>query len=355
MKSWMLYGAYGFTGRLLAAEAVRRGHRPVLAGRDAAKLAKVAAVHDLEWVALDLGDSGRLARAVAPFDLVFHAAGPFVRTSEPMIAACLAGQTHYVDITGELAVFENTFRQHDAAKSAGVTLMSGAGYDIVPSDCLARYVADQVPGATHLETALRGLVAMSSGTVKSALASVEEMPGGSVVRRDNRLVGRPLGADTRVVNFSDGVSKRMSAFPWGDLVTAYHTTGIPNITCYLALPFRTGLPLLSRMMSAVLRLPGAQTLAEQAATRIFSGPDETAQQTDRTYLWARAADDAGNAAEAWLETGEAYRFTALAGVRIAERVLADNPSGALTPAGTFGADFVLEIEDVRRFDRLPPG
>ena len=353
MTSWMLYGAYGFTGKLLINEAVRRGHRPVLVGRNAAKLAEVAAPHDLEWLAVDLTDSGQLTRIVEQFDLVFHAAGPFIRTSQPMIAACLAGHAHYLDITGELAVFESTFRQHDAADAAGVTLMSGVGYDIVPSDCLARYVADKLPGATHLETGLRALADVSSGTVKSGLVNMRDMPAGSVVRREGRLVARPLGRDARNIRFSDGVEKTLVAFPWGDLVTAYHTTGIANITSYLAVPFRTGLPLMSRAASIMLKVPGIQALAERAAGLTFSGPDEAAQHSGRTYLWARVSDDEGNFIEAWLETGEVYRFTALAGIRVVELVLALNPRGALTPAGAFGADFVLDIEGVRRFDALP--
>lgn len=233
-------------------------------------------------------------------------------------------------------------------------LLSGAGYDIIPTDCLAAHVAAQVPGATHLETAIRALSGVSSGTVKSGLVNFRDLPGGSATRRDGRFVARPLGADKRRVRFSDGREQTVTAFPWGDLVTAYHTTGIPNITSYLALPAVPGLSLWSRLGMAVLRLPGARALAERAVTLAFTGPDEEARQTGRTYVWARAADGDGNAAEAWLETGETYRFTALAGVRALERVLAGEPRGALTPAMAFGADFVLEIEGVSRFDTLPP-
>ena len=353
MAEWMIYGAYGFTGQLLVAEAVRRGHRPVLGGRDATKLAALAAAHDLEWIALGLDDAAALTRTAERFDLVFHAAGPFIRTSAPMIRACLDGRAHYLDITGELSVFENTFRLGDEAEKRGIALMSGAGFDIVPSDCLARYVADRLPGATHLQTAIRTRADFTSGTVKSALAGFNDFPGGSVVRRDGRLVGRPLGKDRRTVRFSDGVIATPAAFPWGDLVTAYHTTGIPNITTYLALPSLPGLSVAGRAAAFALRLPGARALAERAATLAFSGPDEQSQQTGQAYLWARVEDPDGRSVEAWLETGEVYRFTALAGVRAVERMLAENLLGALTPAGAFGADFVLEIEGVRRYDALP--
>ncbi len=355
----MLYGAYGFTGRLLVAEAVRRGHRPVLAGRNAAKLATLGAQYDLDWLALDLDYAERLNKTVERFKLVFHAAGPFIHTSEPMIRACLVGKTHYVDITGEIPVYENTFAHHAEAEARGVALLSGAGYDIVPSDCLARYVADQLPGATRLETAVVALSNVTSGTVKSGLVNMHDYLGGSLTRRDGRLTPLPLGAGRRKVRFSDGRERTVTPFPWGDLVTAYHTTGIPTITSYLALPPVPGLRLFGGPASRVLGLPVVQRLAARAATLTFEGPDEEAMRKGRTYLWARAAADDGRAAEAWLETGEVYRFTAMAGVRVVERLLAARTrgapalSGALTPAGAFGADFVLDIEGVRRFDALP--
>ncbi len=353
----MIYGAYGFTGRLLVAEAVRRGHRPVLAGRDAGKLAILATRYDLDWLALDLDYAERLNKTIERFTLVFHAAGPFVHTSEPMIQACLHGRAHYLDITGEIPVFENTFAHDAAAQERGIVLMSGAGYDIVPSDCLARSVADRVPGATHLETALVALADLTSGTVKSALVNANRYPGGSLTRRDGQLVALPLGKGKRKVRFSDGRERTVSPFPWGDLVTAYHTTGIPNVTSYLALPPLPGMGLLSRPALKLLGREPIQRLTDRAATLLFEGPSEEAQRTGRTYLWARATGPDG-AAEGWLETGEVYRFTALAGIQLVERVLAatkgrDPLAGALTPAGAFGADFVLGIEGVRRFDALP--
>ncbi len=354
----MLYGAYGFTGRLILAEAVRRGHRPVLAGRDAAKLAALAAQYDLDWLALDLDYAERLHKTVERFSLVFHAAGPFIRTSEPMVRACLAGQSHYVDITGEIPVFESTFAHDADARTRGVVLMSGAGFDIVPTDCLARYVAERTPGATHLQTAVAmPLGEVSSGTVKSGLINANRFAGGSLTRRDGRLVALPLGKGRCKVRFSDGQTRQMTPFPWGDLVTAAHTTGIGNITSYVALPRLPAMGLLARPALRLLGTRVAQRLADRAATLMFTGPDEATQRDGRAYLWARAEGPDG-ATEAWLETGEVYRFTALAGVQIVERILAAGTrgeplAGALTPAGAFGADFVLGIEGVRRLDALP--
>jgi len=351
--TWMLYGAYGFTGRLLVAEAVRRGHRPVLAGRNAALLAELGTKYDLDWLALDLDYAQRLHKTVDRFDLVFHAAGPFIHTSEPMIRACLAGRTHYIDITGEIKVFDNTFRHHEEAQSRGVALLSGGGLDIVPSDCLARYVADQVPEATHLITAIHALSGVTSGTVKSGLANLDVSPMGSLVRQNHRLVQQPLGKGSRKIRFSDNRERTVSPFPWGDLVTAAHTTGIPNITSYLALPRVPGLRLLGGASARLLAMSPVRNVANRAVSLTFRGPDEEAQRTGRTYLYAKATNETGHSAEAWLETVEVYRFTALAGIKLVERILASPLRGAITPAGAFGADFVLGIDGTQRFDTLP--
>lgn len=358
MDNWLLYGAYGFTGQLIVAEAIKQGRRPALAGRNAAKVAAVAQAYGLEWFALDLDYPARLAEAVGRFDLVLHVAGPFSKTAEPMIQACLAAGTHYLDITGELPVFEHTLSQDALARQRDVVLMSGVGFDIVPTDCLARYVADQLPDATLLETAVAtsgGTPTITAGTAKSALGMMENFPGGSVVRRHGRLVSHPLGEGSKEVRFSDGRVRKVAPFAWGDLVTAAHTTGIPNVTSYLALDLPPGSSTMAALGARLLSFGPVRRAAEVAIERLFTGPDEQTQQASRGYLWASVINPAGERVEAWLETPETYRFTALSSLVCVQRVLAEQPSGALTPAGAFGADLVLGVADVERFDRLPRG
>lgn len=356
MTQWLIYGAYGFTGQLIVAEALRRGHRPVLAGRNAAKVAEVADGYGLEWFALDLEQDARLADAIARFDLVLHAAGPYVRTAQPMIRACLAAGAHYLDITGELPVFEYTLSQDAAARRQGVTLMSGVGFDIVPTDCLALHVASQVPDAIHLETALTtasSVPSITAGTAKSALGMMRQFPGGSVVRRNGQLVAHPLGQDSKLIRFSNGRTRRASPYAWGDLVTAAHTTGIPNITSYLTINLPPGSGIAARLGAPLLAFSPVRQAAEAMLERAFAGPDEQTQQAGRAYVWAAATNRDGQCAEAWLETPEVYNFTAMAALLCVERVMAANLSGAHTPAGAFGADLVLDVEGVQRFDDLP--
>jgi short subunit dehydrogenase-like uncharacterized protein len=291
--------------------------------------------------------------------LVFHAAGPFVDTSDAMIRACLEVGANYVDITGEIPVFRNTLTYDDAAKKLGVALISGVGFDVVPTDCLAAHVAAQLPGATNLEIAIAGLTQMSAGTAKSMF---DGMLVGGLVRRAGELVPVPIGKGGRRLRFSDR-ERSVLPIPWGDLETAFRTTGIPNITTYMAFPRNLARaaggtwPLgvaAAPLMRSVLGAPPIKRAILKVLEARVKGPDDSAREAGASYAWARASDAEGHAAEAWLETVDGYSFTALAGVRSVERVLDKRPSGALTPALAFGKDFVLEIEQTRRYDALPP-
>jgi short subunit dehydrogenase-like uncharacterized protein len=352
MARWLLYGAYGYTGQLIIEEAVRRGHQPVLAGRNAAKLALLGERYDLDWLALDLNYADRLVKTVERFDCVLHAAGPFVHTSDPMVRACLAGKTHYLDITGEVPVYENTLRHDHQAKASGIALISGVGFDIVPSDCLAATVAGRLPGATHLETAFSSSSSVSAGSAKSLLGMVSHFYHGAVVRRDGRLVGQPLGRGGKKVRFSNGKVRHVIPIPWADLVTAYHNTGIPNITSCMAFRKRPGFGMVADPALRLAMSPPFRRLTTAAFEQLFPGPDSHTRQKARCYLWARASKGNGEAAEAWLETAEAYHFTAICAVYCIEEVLARKLSGALTPVQAFGTDFVLTIPGTQRVNSL---
>ncbi|HEV8324897.1 MAG TPA: saccharopine dehydrogenase NADP-binding domain-containing protein [Myxococcota bacterium] len=348
---WMLYGATGYTGALIAEEAVRRGHRPLLAGRSVEKLAALGERLGLEWLAVGLDDARALAEAVGRVEAVLHAAGPFVHTGGPMLRACLDAGASYLDITGEIAAFERTFAHDRAARTRGVTLLPGAGFDVVPTDCLARYVAERVPGATELELAIAALGgAPSAGTAKSVL---EAMPNGNRVRRNGALVRVPMGQGARTVRFLCG-ERTVLPIPWGDLSTAWRTTNIGDITTYMALPPRQVrvLAAASPIAERVLSVGPLRRLALAVIGQVVKGPNAEARARGRSHVWARAADGHGREAQAWLETCDGYAFTALSSVLLVERVLAEKPPGAVTPAGAFGADFVLEIDETRRTDAL---
>lgn len=349
-RPWLLYGANGYTGQLVAEEAVRRGHRPILAGRSADKVRPIAERLGLSWTAFGLDDISAIASAIGGADLVFHAAGPFVHTSEPMVTACLARGAHYVDVTGEVPVFGRTLDRDAEAKRSNVCLISGVGFDVIPTDCLAKFVADKLPDARYLEIAFATANKASAGTAKTMLEMAQR---GSVARREGALVPVPFGGEVRKIRFSDR-ERTAVAVPWGDLETAYKTTGIPNITVFMAMPpaQARAVRFLGPTLTGVLRSDRIRSAALRWVERKVQGPVESERQAGRSFIHACARDAEEKSVEAWLETSESYAFTALGGVLAVEHILAENPVGALTPALAFGADFVLEIEGTKRFETL---
>lgn len=351
---WMIYGASGYTGQLLAEEAARRGHKPVLAGRSAEKVAPLAERLGLEWKAFGLDEAAAVARELEGCAAVLHAAGPFVHTAAPMMRACLDAGASYADITGEIAVFQQAFAHDAEARERGVCLISGVGFDVIPTDCLAKYVAEKVPGATRLDLAIAPIGSASGGTLKSML---EGLPQGGFVRRGGALVPSKVGSEVRRVRFSDR-ERTVVAIPWGDLETAYHSTGIGDITTYLAQPpgMVKTMRVVTPMLGAAMRVSALRKLAQAVVGWTRSGPDAAARESGRSYVWACATAPDGREAQAWLETLEGYAFTAVGGVQAIERILADKPAhtliGALTPAMAFGADFVLGVEGTRRLDSV---
>lgn len=354
MAEWMLYGATGYTGKLLIEEAVSRGHKPIIAGRSAAKLQPLAEQYGVEFAAFSLDDHQKIVRAISDVKLVLHAAGPFVQTSAPMLDACLQVGAHYLDITGEISVFENTFAHDQAAQDRGILLISGVGFDVVPTDCLIQYVADQLPDATWLEVALNALSAdknssgVTAGTLKSGLGMIAK---GNLVRRNGELVFTDFGTDTKTFRFPQG-ERMATAFPWGDLSTGYRTTGIPNITTYLTFP-RSQIDFLRRFGHLTRRLLAVDAIrywAERQIDARIEGPTEKQRREGRSYLYARVGNASDESIEGWLETAESYHFTAKSALLSVERVLAGSYHGALSPASAFGADFVLEVPGTKRFD-----
>ncbi|MDX2075257.1 MAG: saccharopine dehydrogenase NADP-binding domain-containing protein [bacterium] len=359
MSAWMIYGATGYTGRLLVEEAVKRGHNPIIAGRSGLKLKAIADQYGLDYTVFDLSNPTQIAQQLRQYAIVavLHVAGPFIHTAQPMVRACLEVGAHYLDITGEISVYEALFALDEQAKQAGIAILPGVGFDIVPSDCLCKYVSAQCPNATHLEVVISALnitesdIGMTAGTLKSFM---EMLPTGGRIRRNGKLQPIELGSLSRQVHMPHGDFSAM-AIPWGDVSTAYRTTGIPNITAYMVTPPSqiTALRLMGYPLQWMLKFDPLRGWLGGQIDRLIPGPSENTRQTGRTYVYARAEDADGFFAEAWLECVEGYRFTAITGILAVERILTGKYVGALTPAGAFGADFVLEVDGSYRFDVLP--
>ena len=336
----MIYGANGYTGQIVAELAAARGARPVLAGRREEVVRALADRLGLPHRVFDLG--GDVAAEIEGVSLVLHCAGPFSRTSKPMVDACLARGIHYLDITGEIGVFEACHARSDEARRAGAIVMPGVGFDVVPSDCLAASLAARLPGATRLQLAFTGLGEVSAGPAKTML---EGLPGGGAVRKDGRITRVPTAWKTMTVPFHDHERSAVT-IPWGDVSTAYHSTGIPNIETYLAMPKKTirGMKVASAFRG-LLKLGPVQRMAARMIEKRVKGPDAEARATAKSELWGRVADESGGEVQGTLTTPESYRLTAISALASIDRVLAGGiEPGAHTPSTAFGADFVASLE-----------
>lgn len=343
----LVYGANGYTGELVAREAVRRGLAPLLAGRNMQRVAALASELGCEGRSFALDDPAALGRGLAGAGVVLHCAGPFSRTSRPMVDACLAARAHYLDITGEIAVFEAIFRRDEEAKRAGVALVPGIGFDVVPSDALAAELARALPGAVALDLAFASVGGGASrGTLVTALERIES---GGYERRDGRLEPLAPAAATLEVDFPGLGRRTVMAIPWGDLATAWRTTGIGNLRTFMAVPPRSVRRLRRlRPLLPLLGLGPVKRVAQALVRRFVTGPGDAERASGRVFLWGRARDAAGGEVVRTLSVPEGYSFTASAAVEAARRALAgDVAPGAWTPTQAFGRALVDAVDGVR--------
>lgn len=342
--TWIIYGANGYTGRLIAREARRRRLTPILAGRSPKRIAPVAAELGLEYRIFALDSPADVALGLHGAQLVLNCAGPFSATAAPMIDACLAGRVHYLDITGEIDVFERAHERHDQARRAGIVLLPGAGFDVVPTDCLAATLRVLLPDADHLSLGFDSRSEVSPGTAKTA---IEGLARGGCIRAAGKLQPLPLAARTRRIDFGAG-EKLATAIPWGDVATAYYSTGIPNIDAWLPVsPSR--LAQLRRLdwFRGVLGTRWAQALLKRGAERRLPGPDEEARAKSRIHVWGEVQNAAGRRVTARVITPDGYSFTAESALAIAASVLAQRPGGGFyTPSQLLGPGFLQTLPGV---------
>jgi short subunit dehydrogenase-like uncharacterized protein len=348
---YLIYGAYGYTGTLLAEEAVRRGQRPVLAGRDPDRVGALADRLDLPRRVFALDEAAVVANGLDGVCAVLHCAGPFSRTALPMVRGCLEHGVHYLDVTGEIEVFAAIHEHHQRAVDAGIMLMPGVGFDVVPSDCLAAHLAGRLPTANRLVLAIQGVGNPSRGT---ATTMAENMGGGGMIRRGGVLTPVPAAWRTRTIDFGHGPVPAMT-IPWGDVYTAYVTTGIPEIEVYMAVPPSMRMVArASRYLGPLLRSRAFVGLARAAIRSRPPGPDAEQRRRGRSLLWGEATDPDGGRAVSRIEAPDGYDTTVLTSLLIVDRLLDGRFSvGFQTPAGCYGPDLILELEGFERVDVEP--
>lgn len=345
----LIYGSTGYTGQLIVTEALARGLKPTLAGRRADVVRAQADQHGLPWRAAPLDTPDGLDALLQDVSVVLHCAGPFIHTWRPMAEACLRRRAHYLDITGEIRVFESLAARSGEAKQAGVMLLPGAGFDVVPSDCLAAHLARRLPDAVKLKLAFRGLGGASRGT-KATM--VEGLGGPGAIRRGGKIVTVPPAWRTQRIDFGDGKPRDATTIPWGDVSTAFHSTGIPDIEVYMAMsPGTRRAAKMTRFLAPLLQSGPVQKYLARQLRAGAAGPSEAVRKRSASLLWGEATAADGRIVESRLKGPNGYTMTALTSVHIAMKVLkGEAPIGFQTPSRAYGADLILEIPGVTRSD-----
>ncbi|MET0660565.1 MAG: saccharopine dehydrogenase NADP-binding domain-containing protein [Steroidobacteraceae bacterium] len=340
-KRWLLYGANGYTGELIAREAVRLGLRPTLAGRSAEKIKALAAELGCPSAVFRLDDHTATLSSLEGVAAVLNCAGPFSSTAAPLMQACMASHAHYFDITGEIDVFEHAHSLDGQAQRAGCVVCPGVGFDVVPTDCVAAALKAALPDATHLALGFDGLGGFSRG---SARTMVESLHTGTRVRREGRIVSLPLGEPTRRIDFGKG--ERLGvALSWGDVSTAYYTTGIPNIEVYRAMSERQ----LERMRSmnrwrGLARSKVVQYFLKRSMSPTTAGPSASERANNSMFVWGEVVNAKGVRKTARVTTANGYQATVYAALGIVHDMLETTPApGFKTPSMLVGADYVSHL------------
>jgi short subunit dehydrogenase-like uncharacterized protein len=340
-KSWLIYGAYGYSGELIAREAANQGLKPILAGRSEAKLAPLAGELDLAYRTFDLDDPAALPGKLEGVGLVLNCAGPFSATAPAMIEACLAAGAHYLDITGEIDIFEHAFAQHWAANEAGVVLCPGVGFDVIPTDCVAAHLAEALPDATHLALGFDSRSGFSPGTAKT---SVEGLAGGGKVRKGGGIATVPLAFGVRRIDFGDG-EKLAITIPWGDVATAWYTTGTPDIEVYI--PGSPGLIKQAKRLNWIrplLNLRPVQSFLKSRIEKKVKGPDAATREKLPTYVWGEVVNAEGDKRVARIKTANGYTVTIYGSLEVVKYLLGHDPEGGTyTPSKLVDKDLVKRL------------
>ena len=338
----MIYGATGYTGKLIVEEALKRGLIPVLAGRSSEKLEALTTDNKLEYRTFDLSKRVVIAEQLKDIDIVLHCAGPFSATARQMMAACLHSQTHYLDITGEIDVFKHGYQLDKSAQNAKVIICPGVGFDVIPTDCMALKLKQAMPDATSLWLGFSSKSGFSPGTAKT---SVEGLADGCKVRRQGKIITVPLAYKERQIDYGAGVENAVT-IPWGDVATAYYSTEIPNIEVYIPMP-KEKVKQMRRMdkIRPILGWKWVQNILKKRIEKKVKGPNLKRRESSPTLVWGEVINDQGEVITGRIVTANGYALTVTGSLGIVEYLLkTDDPvSGYKTAALLMGADYVCSL------------
>lgn len=321
MKKLMIYGATGYTGRMAAQHAAAAGTPLVLAGRNEAALASLAASLGVEYRVFPLGDTMVVDHALRGVGVLLNCAGPFAATAEILMRAGMRNGVHYLDVAAELDGYRLAELLDGEARAAGVMLLPGSGGSVAMLGCLAGHAVARSLHPSHIRVAMHVSGGLSRGSAVSAMASVTAE---TLARTGGKLVASTPGA-IRQFDFGSGpVDCFQVTLP--DLVTIWRATGVPGIEAFVHV---TG-----------------EGFPQGALSALPDGPGEQERLANRYQAVAEVTGAGGAVVRSVLDTVNGYTFTATAAAEAGRRVLAgEHRSGFQTPAGLFGNGFAATIAD----------
>jgi short subunit dehydrogenase-like uncharacterized protein len=341
-KQLMVYGANGYSARLITEELQKKNIRPILAGRNEKEIKLLAALYKCEYRIFDLDDDQKTIRELTGIHTLLNCAGPFRATAKDLMDACLLTGTNYLDITGEIPVMALAFSYNQKAKEKGIVILPSVGFDIIPTDCLAKRLSELMPDATDLKL---GVLNKGGGISRGTwLTSLEFIGGKGKILRDGKIIDSPLGEFSASVH-AESFSFHGLSIPWGDVYSSFQSTGIRNIMVYLGVPFI--IILLKPVVLIFLKLMKLSFIKKLAAGYIkknLTGPDEKTRNKGEVYIWGKVENQKGETIEEVYQFIEGYTLTAKGAAESAARVLAGEVKpGTYTPSLAFGSDFMNQF------------
>lgn len=343
----LLYGANGYTGELIARYAHEYKLQPILAGRKEEAIRALAERLQLPYRIFGLNDATILQHQLQDVQLVIHAAGPFSHTAKQMIEACIATNTHYIDINGDIQVFE-LIKQYDAsAKKANVMLMPGAGFDVIPTDCIAARLKNELPDATHLQLAfISNGGGLSHGTASTMVQRIGEE---ALVRINHQLTKKPFGHKGMWLDAA-GQKRFVMSLQWGDISTAHFTTGIPNIEVFTGMkPSVYRLLKFQFLFNWLLRTSFIRKRIQDRINKAPAGPTDEQRSKSQTFVWGKVWNASGEQRTAALHCGNGYSVTTWGCLYIAQQIIQQNwKAGYQTPAAVYGEKLIYQLPESKQ-------
>jgi short subunit dehydrogenase-like uncharacterized protein len=326
MKTLMIYGATGYTGRMAAEHAKAAGTPLALAGRNEATVARFASELGVEYRVFTLDDAVAIDQGLAGMSVIVNCAGPFMRTADALMRASIRNGVHYLDTAAELDSYRLAEVLDDDAKAAGVMLLPGSGGSVAMLGSLAGHAVRRATNPRKIRIALHIAGGMSRGSVASA---TENLAAETFQRVDGRLVSKAAG-DIQQFDFGKGA---VDCFPvtLPDLITIWRATGVPDIETFVHV--------------------AGDSFPKGDLAALPDGPSKQERLANRYQAVVEVTDSEGHMTRSLLDAVNGYTFTAMAVAEAGRRVLAGEARpGFQTPAGLFGNGFAETIADTTIID-----